>query len=43
MSAGNATRAPYTVASAIASRSIEVRTVPDGTPIVYVVDVRLRA
>ncbi len=40
MSAGNATRAPYTVAviSAIASRSIEVLTMRDVTPIVYVVD-----
>ena len=38
MSAGNATRAPYTVTSAIVSRSIEVLTMPDVTPIVYVVD-----
>ena len=38
MSAGYVTRAPYTVASAIASRSIEVFTMRDVTPIVYVVD-----
>jgi FixJ family two-component response regulator len=38
MSAGNATRAPYTVTSAIASRLIKVLTMPDITPIVYVVD-----
>ena len=38
MSAGIATRAPYTVTSAIASRSIEVLTMPDATPIVFVVD-----
>jgi FixJ family two-component response regulator len=38
MSAGYATRAPYTATSAIAARSIEVRTMPDTTPIVYVVD-----
>jgi FixJ family two-component response regulator len=38
MSAGYATRAPYTVASAIASLSIEVLAMPDVTPIVYVVD-----
>jgi FixJ family two-component response regulator len=38
MSMGNATRAPYTVAGAIASRSIEVLTVPDMTSIVFVVD-----
>ncbi len=38
MSARTATRAPYTVTSAIASRSIEVLTMPDVTPIVYVVD-----
>ena len=29
---------PYTVTSAIASRSIEVLTMPDVTPIVFVVD-----
>lgn len=38
MSAGNVTHAPYTVTSAITSRSIEVRTMPDATPIVFVVD-----
>ncbi len=38
MCAGNATRAPYTVTSAIASRSIEVLTMPDVTPLVFVVD-----
>ena len=37
-SAGTATRAPYTLTSAIASRSIEVLTMPGLTPIVYVVD-----
>ena len=31
-------RAPYTVTSAIAARSIEVLTMPDVTPIVFVVD-----
>src|SRR5207247_1393976 len=35
---GNVTRAPYTVPSAIASRSTEVLTMPDVTPIVFVVD-----
>src|ERR671916_2241466 len=38
MSAGYATRAAYTVTSAIASPSIEVLPMPDVTPIVYVVD-----
>ncbi len=38
MSAGYVTHALYTVTSAIASRSIEVLTMPDVTPIVYVVD-----
>jgi FixJ family two-component response regulator len=38
MSAGYATRSPYTVTSAIVSPSIEVLTMPDVTPIVYVVD-----
>jgi FixJ family two-component response regulator len=38
MSAGNVTHALYTVTSAIASRSIEVLTMADVTPIVYVVD-----
>jgi FixJ family two-component response regulator len=38
MSAGNATRAPYTRTSAITSRSIEVLTMPDLTPTVFVVD-----
>jgi FixJ family two-component response regulator len=38
MSTGNATRAPYTVTSAIATRSIEVLTMPDVMPIVYVID-----
>jgi FixJ family two-component response regulator len=38
MSTGNVTRAPYTVTSAIASRSIEVLTMPDATSIVFVVD-----
>jgi len=38
MSAGIAMRAPYTVTSAIVSRSIEVLTMADVTPIVYVVD-----
>ena len=36
--AGTATRASYTVRSVIASRSIEVRPMPDLTPIVFVVD-----
>jgi FixJ family two-component response regulator len=34
----NVTRAPYTVPSAIAARSTEVLTMPDATPIVFVVD-----
>ncbi len=38
MSAGIARSAPYTVTSAIVSRSIEVLTMADVTPIVYVVD-----
>jgi FixJ family two-component response regulator len=38
LSAGTAMRAPYTVTSAIVSRSIEVHTMADVTPIVYVVD-----
>ena len=38
MSTGNVARAPYTVSSAIASRSIEVVTMPDVTSIVFVVD-----
>ena len=38
MSTGNITRAPYTVTSAIASRSIEVFTMPDVTSVVFVVD-----
>lgn len=38
MSAGNVTHTPYTVPSAIISRSIEVFIMPDVTPIVYVVD-----
>src|SRR5687767_7300778 len=38
MSTGHVTRAPYTVTSAIASRSIEVLTMPDVTSIVFVVD-----
>ena len=38
MSTGFVTRAPYTVASAIVSGSIEVFTMLDVTPIVYVVD-----
>ena len=38
MSTENVTRAPYTVTSAIASRSIEVLTMPDVTSIVFVVD-----
>ena len=32
------TRAPYTVRSAIASRSTQVLTMPDAKPIVFVVD-----
>ena len=35
---GNVARAPYTVPSAIAARSTEVLTMPDATPIVFVVD-----
>jgi FixJ family two-component response regulator len=38
LSTGDVTRAPYTVTSAIASRSIEVLTMPDVTSIVFVVD-----
>ena len=38
MSTGTVTRVPYTVVSAIASRSIEVLTMPDLPPIVFVVD-----
>jgi FixJ family two-component response regulator len=38
MSTGNMTRAPYTGTSAIASRSIEVLTMPDVTSVVFVVD-----
>jgi FixJ family two-component response regulator len=38
MSTGNITRAPYTVTSVIASRSIEGLTMPDTTSIVFVVD-----
>ena len=38
MSAGTTLRATYTLTSSIASRSIEVLTMPDVTPIVYVVD-----
>ena len=38
MSTENVTRAPYTVPLAIASRSTEVLTMPDVTPIVFVVD-----
>ncbi len=38
MSVGYATRAPHTVTSAIAARSIEVLAMPDLTPIVFVVD-----
>jgi FixJ family two-component response regulator len=38
MSTGNVTRAAYTVNSSIASRSIEVLTMPDVTSIVFVVD-----
>ena len=38
MSTGTVTRVPYTVASAIASRSIGVLTMPDVPPIVFVVD-----
>ncbi len=38
MSTGTVTRVPYTVVSAIASRSIEVLTMPDALPIVFVVD-----
>jgi len=35
---GTATRVPYTVASAVASRAIEVLSMPDLPPIVFVVD-----
>ena len=38
MSTGNVTRAPYTMTSASASRSIEGLTMPDVTSIVFVVD-----
>jgi FixJ family two-component response regulator len=38
MSTRNVTRAQYTVTSAITSRSIEVLTMPDVTPVVFVVD-----
>ena len=38
MGTRNVTRTPYTVASAIAARSTEVLTMPDATPIVFVVD-----
>src|SRR5512145_2642897 len=38
MGTGTVTRVPYTVMSAIASRSIEVLTMPDVTSIVFVVD-----
>ena len=38
MSAGNAACAPYTVTSAIASRSTKVFTMPDIRSIVFVVD-----
>jgi FixJ family two-component response regulator len=38
MCPGNVTRPAYTVASAIASRSIEVLTMPDVTSVVFVVD-----
>ena len=38
MSTGIVRHAPYTVTSAIVSRSIEVLTMPDATPIVFVVD-----
>ena len=38
ISTGHVTRAPYTVTSAIASRSNEVLTMPDMTSIVFVVD-----
>ena len=38
MSTGTVTRVPYTVVSAIASRSTEVLTMPDAPPIVFVVD-----
>ena len=38
MYAGNVTRAPYTVRSAIACRSTQVLTMPDAKPIVFVVD-----
>ena len=38
MCAGTVAHAPYTVTSAIASRSVEVRTMPDTTSIVFVID-----
>jgi FixJ family two-component response regulator len=38
MGARTVTRVPYTVVSALASRSIEVHTMPDVPPIVFVVD-----
>jgi FixJ family two-component response regulator len=38
MGTGTVTRVPYTVMSATASRSIEVLTMPDVAPIVFVVD-----
>jgi FixJ family two-component response regulator len=38
ISTRNVTRTPYTVPSAIAARSTEVLTMPDATPIVFVVD-----
>ena len=38
MGSGTVTRVPYTVMSAIASRTIEVLTMPDAPPIVFVVD-----
>ena len=38
MGPGTVTRVPYTVMSAAASRSIEVLTMPDAPPIIFVVD-----
>src|SRR5918994_590033 len=38
MCAGTVAHAPYTVTSAIASRSVEVRIMPDTTSIVFVID-----
>ena len=35
---GSVTRVPYTVVSALAARSSEVFSMPDVTPIVFVVD-----